>query len=85
MSSLHGKASSTCVLEAGPGKLDIKSGEPGVLFISLPIVSLFFKLAIMTLLSTLVSASSRPDKGTCHEIDNVYQAMCTNAVNMRGS
>ena len=30
-----------------PGKLDIKRCEPGILFISLPIVSLF-KLAIMT-------------------------------------
>ena len=38
---------STCVLKAKPGKLDIKRHEPGILFISLPIVS-FFKLAIMT-------------------------------------
>ena len=38
---------STCVLEAEPGKLDIKRHEPGILFISLPISSLF-KLAIMT-------------------------------------
>ena len=38
---------STCVLKAEPGKLDIKIREPGILFISLPIVSLF-KLAIMT-------------------------------------
>ena len=38
---------STCVLEAEPGKLDIKRHEPGILFISLPIVSLV-KLAIMT-------------------------------------
>ena len=37
----------TCVLKAEPGKLDIKRHEPGILFISLPIVS-FFKLAIMT-------------------------------------
>ena len=29
--------------------------------------------------------SSRPDKGTCREIDNVYQATCNNAVNMRGN
>ena len=34
-------------LEAEPGKLDIERHEPGILFISLPIVSLF-KLAIMT-------------------------------------
>ena len=27
---------STCVLEAKPGKLDIKRREPGILFISLP-------------------------------------------------
>ena len=32
---------------AEPGKLDIKIHEPGIIFISLPIVSLF-KLAIMT-------------------------------------
>ena len=38
---------STAVLKAEPGKLDIKRREPGILFISLPIVSLF-KLAIMT-------------------------------------
>ena len=29
---------STCVLKAEPGKLDIKIREPGILFISLPIV-----------------------------------------------
>ena len=29
---------STCVLKAEPGKLDIKRREPGILFISLPIV-----------------------------------------------
>ena len=33
--------------QAEPGKLDIKRRKPGILFISLPIVSLF-KLAIMT-------------------------------------
>ena len=38
---------STCVLKAKPGKFDIKRPEPGILFISLPIVSLFI-LAIMT-------------------------------------
>ena len=26
-----------------------------------------------------------PDKGTCREIDNVYQATCNNAVNIRGN
>ena len=38
---------SNCVLKAKPGKLDIKRRKPGILFISLAIVSLF-KLAIMT-------------------------------------
>ena len=38
---------STCVLEADPGKLDIKRRKPGILFISLQADSLF-KLAIMT-------------------------------------
>ena len=39
---------STSVLEAEPGKLDIKRRQPGIIiFKSLPIVSLF-KLAIMT-------------------------------------
>ena len=32
---------STSVLNAEPGKLDIKRREPGIVFISLPIVSLF--------------------------------------------
>ena len=41
------------VLKAEPGKLDIKIREPGILFNSLPIVSLF-KLAIMTLFSIFV-------------------------------
>ena len=77
---------STCVLEAEPGKLGIERCEPGILFISLPTVSLF-KLVIMTLLATFASiqlhwrhlskiASSGPDKGACREIANVYQAMC---------
>ena len=44
---------STCVLKAEPGKLDIKKREPGILFISVPIVSLF-KLAIMTWFSNFV-------------------------------
>ena len=38
---------STCILQAEPGKLVIKRRKPGILFISLPIVSLL-KLAIMT-------------------------------------
>ena len=44
---------STCVLKAEPGKLDIKRREPGILFISLSIVSLF-KLAIMMYFSIFV-------------------------------
>ena len=32
---------STCVLKAEPGKLDNKRREPGILFISLPIVQAF--------------------------------------------
>ena len=59
MTSLPGKAlrmlvdiarlaeRSTSVLKAEPGRLDIKIRKPGILFISLPIVSLV-KLAIMT-------------------------------------
>ena len=59
MSSSSGKAlrtlvdiaslpsNSTCALKAEPGKLYIKRREPGILFISLPIVSLF-KLVLMT-------------------------------------
>ena len=45
---------STCVLEAEPGKLDINRRDPGILFISLQVNSLF-KLAIMASLSSLVS------------------------------
>ena len=75
---------STCVLKAEPGKLDIKRHEPGILFISLHAYSLF-KLAIIRLLSIFMSvqrhwwrhsksaASWWPVKGTCREIDNVYQ------------
>ena len=47
-------AVSTCVLEAKPGKLDIKRREPGILFISLQ-VDLLFKLVIMMLLLRFVS------------------------------
>ena len=38
---------STCVLKDEPGKLDIKRRKPGILFISLPIGSIY-KLAIIT-------------------------------------
>ena len=75
---------STCVLEAESCKLDIKRRELGILFIRLPICSLL-KIAIIMLL--LLSSSfqrhrrhsksimpCRRDKGTCIEIDNIYQA-----------
>ena len=40
MLTSHGLLSdSTCVLKAEPGKLDIKRREPGILFISLPILN----------------------------------------------
>ena len=44
---------STSVLKAELGKLDIKRGEPGILFISLPIITLL-KQAIMTKFSIFV-------------------------------
>ena len=49
ISSLPGKAlrGALIVRLAEPGKLDIKRREPGILFISLQVLSLF-KLAIMT-------------------------------------
>ena len=48
MLTLQGLPSdSTCVFKAEPGKLYIKRCEPCILFINLPIGSLF-KLAIMT-------------------------------------
>ena len=59
ISSLPGKASrilvesrglpsySTCILEAEPGKLDIKRHKAGIIFIFLQVGSLF-KLEIMT-------------------------------------
>ena len=37
----------TCILEAEPGKLDIKRHKPGILFISLQVSSLF-KLEVMS-------------------------------------
>ena len=45
---------STCVLKAEPGKFDIKRREPGILFISLQVDSLF-KLSIMMSLSSFLS------------------------------
>ena len=47
LNRLASLAMSTSILKALPGKLDIKRREPGIIFISLPNVSLF-KLAIMT-------------------------------------
>ena len=44
---------STCILKAEPGKFDIKRGEPGIVFISLPTDTLF-KLVIMTKFSNFV-------------------------------
>ena len=44
---------STCIIEAEPGKLDIKRQEPVNLFISSAIVS-FLKLAILALFSSFV-------------------------------
>ena len=42
MLSLRGLPSdSTCVFKAKPGKLDIKRREPGILFISLPMLNTF--------------------------------------------
>ena len=48
---------STCFLKAEPGKLDIKRQEPGILFISLPIVSLF-KLVIDVIFDFCVDSAS---------------------------
>ena len=45
--SLGLPSDSTCIFQAEPGKLDIKRRKSGILFISLPIDSLF-KLEIMT-------------------------------------
>ena len=51
MLTLQGLPSdSTCIFEAEPGRLDIKRCIPGILFINLPVDSLF-KLVIVTSLS----------------------------------
>ena len=42
----QGSENACCIIEAKPGKLDIKRCEPGILFISLQVGSLF-KLVIM--------------------------------------
>ena len=66
---------SKCVLKAEPGKLDIKRREPGILFISLPIVNHssnkrlwrnFLFLYWFSVISDVIkksATSSRPDKG----------------------
>ena len=46
-----------CVLKAEPGKLDIKIRKPGILLISLPIVSLV-KLASMALFDFYIDSAS---------------------------
>ena len=53
---------STSVLKAEPGKLYIKRRKPGILFISLAVVSLF-RLAIMTLflMFVLIQSHKRRD------------------------
>ena len=60
---------STCVLEAEPGKLDIKRREPGILFISLPIGSLFQTSDYDVIIDFLVDSTSlaTPFK-KCHVI-----------------
>ena len=81
-------------LKAEPDKLWYQKTRTWYSIYQFTIVSLF-KLAIMTQLSIFVliqrhkrrhlksATSSWPDKGTCREIDNVYQATCNNAVYMR--
>ena len=48
---------STCILQAEPGKLDIKRYEPGILMISF-----LFKLGIIMLLSSFLMIHIVPDK-----------------------
>ena len=84
----------TCVLEAKLGKHDIKRRKPGILFISLPIGSLF-KLAIMTLLSILCGFSVIGDViqkvQRHHDLIKTHavrkpmfiRSTCKNAVNIR--
>ena len=74
------------------GKLYTNRLEPGILFISLPIVSLF-KLAIMHNFRLFVVSESKATSfkkvqrrhdmiKARREIDNIYQATCNIAVNM---
>ena len=87
---------SKCVLEAEPGKLDIKRCKPGILSISLQVGSLF-KLAIM---AYFVSISCRFNviddtnfkvqrhddmiKTPVVRSAKYIRSTCSNAVNMRG-
>ena len=85
----------TCVFEAKAGKLDIKSHEPGILFISLQVDSLF-KLAIMTSLSSLCQfnvidnviqkVQNHDDLIKAHAMRwaTFIRSMCNNAVSLRG-
>ena len=50
---------STCVLKAEPGKLDIKRREPGILFISLPIVELSSRDYDVILMFVLIQRHKR--------------------------
>ena len=75
---------STCVLKAEPGKLDIKRCEPGILFISLPIVDslqtsdydviFYFCVDSASLATSFKKVQRHYDliKVTCGEIGNVY-------------
>ena len=75
---------STCVLKALPGKLDIKRREPGILFISLPIVEhssnkrlkrIFLFLCGFSVISDVIQKLQRHHdliEVTCLEIGNVY-------------
>ena len=82
---------STCLLKAEPGNLDIKDANL-VFFLSVYLLFPFptsdydiifdFFVDSASLTASLKSAtSSWPDKSTCLEIDNVYQATCDIAVN----
>ena len=75
--------------------LIIKRQEPGILFISWFTlqtsnhdVMVYFYCQFEQRLwrcHSKSATSSWPDKGTCCEIDNVFQAMCNAAVNMNGN
>ena len=74
---------STCVLKAKPGKLDIRRREPGILFISFPLLNtlqtsdydvfIYFRVDSASL-ATSFKVQRHHDliKVTCLEIGNVY-------------